>query len=473
VPDLLDAGVTLMAGWVLTYLVHSTVLIGAVWVATELNWVRAPEARDFLWKFALVAGVVSATGARMSTRFTNDTAQFDMMTRVEAVAVDHTSSDMLPNRVVESGSQAVVRGPLKWNDGWGIASDLGDISAEPGMIEFAAVAGELSAACRTALRDGGVGPLSMESVRTACTGGPALSWYHGLLLLWAAGAGGLLVGLARDEREVRILRDGLVRAGRRPQRLLAQVTRDTGLSPRLTTSVEVDAPCVVDAQTVVLPVRCASELTDDELRAVLAHEVAHVARRDVAWLRFARMFSALFWLQPLNRLAVSGMVESAELVCDDWALARTRQPLGLARSISRVAEWAIVPHRRPEAVVAMAGGDGRSLSNRVRRILTNGANPAGSARWRRWAGAAVLLVPVLLLPVVPGPPSLHVEVFVAEGNIALQEIGGSELPLGFAQRQQIRLRLSEEVAAGRVDGPSNAVFVTRELRRVDGSAPGS
>jgi hypothetical protein len=99
-------------------------------------------------------------------------------------------------------------------------------------------------------------------------------------------------------------------------------------------------------------------------------EVAHVRRGDVVWLAALRAVTACLWLQPLNRLALQGFVQAAELVCDDHALAHTRQPLGLARSISRVAEWTLSPRIPIEGVVAMAGGDGRSLSGRIRRILS-------------------------------------------------------------------------------------------------------
>ena len=46
--------------WLLTYAVHSTVLILAVWLLTA-TVIRSHTTRDTLWKLALVGGVFTAT----------------------------------------------------------------------------------------------------------------------------------------------------------------------------------------------------------------------------------------------------------------------------------------------------------------------------------------------------------------------------------------------------------------------------
>src|SRR5688572_6594861 len=50
-----------MLQWVLTYLVHSTALIGAVWIATKLV-PRTPLAvKETMWKVALLGGIFTAS----------------------------------------------------------------------------------------------------------------------------------------------------------------------------------------------------------------------------------------------------------------------------------------------------------------------------------------------------------------------------------------------------------------------------
>ncbi|HEX8831061.1 MAG TPA: hypothetical protein VF705_07855, partial [Longimicrobium sp.] len=46
-----------VALWLASYLLHSTVLLGGVWIAER--WVRSEAWRETLWKGALVAGLLS------------------------------------------------------------------------------------------------------------------------------------------------------------------------------------------------------------------------------------------------------------------------------------------------------------------------------------------------------------------------------------------------------------------------------
>ena len=66
--------------WLLTYLVHSSVLIAAAWLAVRTGRVRAPVSQDLLWKFTALAGIVTATAAvlpRSAPQEIQVTARFD------------------------------------------------------------------------------------------------------------------------------------------------------------------------------------------------------------------------------------------------------------------------------------------------------------------------------------------------------------------------------------------------------------
>jgi hypothetical protein len=105
---------------------------------------------------------------------------------------------------------------------------------------------------------------------------------------------------------------------------------------------------------------------------MLAHEVAHIVRRDPAWLIAARVIEAVLFVQPLNRLARQRMQEVAEFLCDDWAVQRTSQPIMLAKCLAAVAEWVGgAPRLHPMSAMAEPGGS--PLVQRVGRILGDGA----------------------------------------------------------------------------------------------------
>ena len=56
-----------------------------------------------------------------------------------------------------------------------------------------------------------------------------------------------------------------------------------------------------------------AELDAPQLRAMLAHELAHLERRDPQWLAFACILERAFFFQPLNRLARRGILGSARM----------------------------------------------------------------------------------------------------------------------------------------------------------------
>lgn len=56
----MSTGSETLLGWLLTYFIHSTVLLGAAWAATRW-WLRSPAVREAVWRGALVAGLVTAS----------------------------------------------------------------------------------------------------------------------------------------------------------------------------------------------------------------------------------------------------------------------------------------------------------------------------------------------------------------------------------------------------------------------------
>ena len=107
-------------------------------------------------------------------------------------------------------------------------------------------------------------------------------------------------------------------------------------------------------------------MPDAELNAVLAHEQAHVVRRDplrLAALRF--LACTLFWLPALRRLA-DDVTDEAEIAADD--IAAGDQPLVLASAILRVASWRDL-RAGPLGAIGATGFTCRDLlERRIRRL---------------------------------------------------------------------------------------------------------
>ncbi|HET9766570.1 MAG TPA: HEAT repeat domain-containing protein, partial [Thermoanaerobaculia bacterium] len=134
---------------------------------------------------------------------------------------------------------------------------------------------------------------------------------------------------------------------------------------RLGTSLACTVPVAIRGGEIVVPPRFFAELDDEQRRAGLAHELAHLRRRDPQWQLAALVLERLFPFQPLLRLARQQLRESAEYLCDEWSARQVGSPLALARCIETVAAWipaAAAP--LPDTATAMA----RRSSPVVRRI---------------------------------------------------------------------------------------------------------
>lgn len=129
----------------------------------------------------------------------------------------------------------------------------------------------------------------------------------------------------------------------------------------------------------------AERLPPEQLEALLAHEGAHVRRRDplrISALRFLAL--VLFWLPALRRLA-DDVADEAEIQADD-AAARER-PLALAQAILTLAGWSFGDARLEQAV---GFSQRRNLLDRRIRRLAGEDPPVGSHVTRRSIVGALL-----------------------------------------------------------------------------------
>jgi len=161
---------------------------------------------------------------------------------------------------------------------------------------------------------------------------------------------------------------------------------------RLTTNPICPVPLALAGGHIVVPERFLGELDPEQQRAALAHEMAHVARCDPAWRIAAEIVERALFFQPLNRLARARLCDSAEFLCDDWAVQQTDSPLALARCLSVIASWWAPAAKLPAGVSAMARSDS-AMVRRVTRILNEPAH--GALRPR----LLLLAIPVTLVAV--------------------------------------------------------------------------
>jgi beta-lactamase regulating signal transducer with metallopeptidase domain len=158
---------------------------------------------------------------------------------------------------------------------------------------------------------------------------------------------------------------------------------------------------------IFLPSGYEQEFGGPALRAILAHELAHLARRDCEWNLAARVAGALGWVQPLLWALCCRLELASEEVCDQMVLRHEGDPREYADCLLRLAErlFSLGPERVIGAGVAPFRS---SLGRRIQQILDRSHRPALSLSPRARTAIALGTAPAVFLSVflasVPGPP---------------------------------------------------------------------
>ena len=159
----------------------------------------------------------------------------------------------------------------------------------------------------------------------------------------------------------------------------------------------------------------------DKLRAVLAHERAHVRRRDPLVACGARVNRCLFWFHPVAWWLEHRLAADAEHACDDAAVKAIGQFRPYAEVLLDMAE--VVRQHRGRLVWQGLGVDGSGLlGERIDRIL-RGEVSRKMSRLRTAsvaAGCAVAIIAAVACQRQSMPAPLREDPEVAR-NIALQK----------------------------------------------------
>ena len=213
-----------------------------------------------------------------------------------------------------------------------------------------------------------------------------------LSILWLLGTAGFLGWtLVRTIR----CRHTLARASRQAppslERQAVAIGCDLGLTrmPELHTTNARVMPMVWWAGgkiRVLIPAFLLTDLSRDELRAILTHELSHIRRRDhlVRWLEW--LACSAFWWNPVAWWARHQLRIAEEACCDRLALDTARScPRTYANALLRVVTGTSTPLGvRPPLPASPAGGVGRAkhLERRLRMIVSTDTR-APAPRWLR------------------------------------------------------------------------------------------
>lgn len=350
-----------LLGFLLTLALYATVLLGMVWLLERGGMLRNPAWAEALWRAALFGALLTAPVSYLDLVGIN--AGGTESSQASSVVVSEPKLPATPMH--RSSPQIVAASPRVRAEPIASADDANTTLPLPrSLIEFATQAW-------------------LASTLAAL-----------LLLLWR--------GLSVLRWQRRAL--ALPRAASAQQQQAQELARQLELrSPELRVDANSISPAVLPDRTVLLP-PWAMRLPAAQSRAMLAHELAHLARRDPIWRVAQHLARAPLSLHPLAWLACRRLDDLAERQAD----AQAARLLGDGRALAECLAYCLsqrlqaqpISRHAPRWAMAMAERPG-PVVERVQHLLENDAmNDTSPSPLRRRLTIAVALLACLSLPTI-------------------------------------------------------------------------
>ena len=119
--------------------------------------------------------------------------------------------------------------------------------------------------------------------------------------------------------------------------------------------------------TVLLPKGAARRLSDEELEAVMLHELLHVERRDNLAVVLQKLLLALLWFYPLIWLLDRKLFEERERACDEEVVRLRQSPATYISGILKVVRACV-----EQQLVGTSSIGGSGLERRIKHLLSTG-----------------------------------------------------------------------------------------------------
>jgi beta-lactamase regulating signal transducer with metallopeptidase domain len=259
-----------------------------------------------LWQFSIVAMVIAGTVMLCTRRRPYLAYALLIVVMLKAVAppILETRFALLPGRpwatdsefgpVVATGDGDLM--PVAEVDaGFGIDQTTGPVAAKRSVNED-----------------------FVPHTRISPWGVAAAIWLIGVLLV-------VLIRCAQTARIIWLLRCAECPVNDDLLEVVRQVAQTLGVRQAVRLAVSPDglgpAAIGIFRPTIILPTALVSQCTPDELKGIIAHELVHIRRRDVAVTLCQMIVQALWWFHPLVHWAHRRMTYERERCTDDAVLA--------------------------------------------------------------------------------------------------------------------------------------------------------
>jgi beta-lactamase regulating signal transducer with metallopeptidase domain len=334
-------------------------LIANTAIANPLNWLSPATMNSlgwallhFLWQGTAIAAIAAATMAlirRPSVRYLSGLAALGLMLLSPVATFFYSqqrSDDGMKSSPLAAAAWPIARGNTAASGATPMARLARSMDAFPWLVE---------------------------------------AWLVGVALLSLRSAGGLLLLERERRRRCAIVADHVLA-------VCYELQDQLGISRAVQycESAYLQAPAVIGwfRPVILLPISTLTGLTDEQLRMVIAHELAHVRRLDAFVNVFQICAETLLFYHPAVWWLNKRIRAERELCCDEVAVSVCGDVVEYARVLAMMEEWRSAP------ALAMAANRG-SLSERIAHILRLRSSHEGS-RKLGVAGSIVFLTTAII-----------------------------------------------------------------------------
>ena len=150
-----------------------------------------------------------------------------------------------------------------------------------------------------------------------------------------------------------------------------------------------EAPAVlrVIRPVIVLPSQGCDDLTDDELRSLVLHECAHVARHDNLASMLQALATSLLWFHPLVWMASHALTIAREEACDEAVADAMHGSDAYVSALTKVCRAIIAPRTAGASCMASA-----KIKERMEHLMSY-----ETIKGKAWSHRAILALGVLVI----------------------------------------------------------------------------
>lgn len=359
------------AALLLTYLLHSTALLGLAWFLTACCRISSPHLREMIWKVGLLGPIVTSVFSTVSER-----EPWIGQIVLVPVGQQRTASSLRTPLPQQPARRQLPDSSRE------LSQRHRDAHPNPGSMKRRRASQETAHVNRLPSEATEQAPEQVP-LRHAELGGSAVDVLRTSLVLSMIGLGGWFLGFVWFGGRLAVdgwsLAQTLARCRETPagplRKCLDSVLGRASIrrSVQLFVSPSHLGPIAVGflRWRIGIPARAVAELAPREQQSLLAHELAHLVRRDCLWLWCSRLVEAVFFFQPLNRLAALRIRTDAEYLCDAWVVRQTGDRFSLACCLTSMAGWRTASSGLPIPTMA---GSGSTFAKRIDALM--GESPA-------------------------------------------------------------------------------------------------